>query len=102
MTTPPTCPKCNSGYTYESEGLFICPECGNEWATVEEIASTEELIARDANGTVLKDGEVLRRLGGYVKIKYQAESPEEQPAREVVERFKVLGLPAYVMLKPEE
>ncbi len=54
------------------------------------------------DNTVLKDGEVLRRLGGYVKIKYQAESPEEQPAREVVERFKVLGLPAYVILKPEE
>ena len=59
LTTPPTCPKCNSGYTYESEGLFICPECGNEWATVEEIASTEELIAHDANGTVLKDGDTV-------------------------------------------
>ncbi|WP_312770619.1 TFIIB-type zinc finger domain-containing protein, partial [Enterobacter soli] len=23
----PHCPKCNSEYTYEDNGMFICPEC---------------------------------------------------------------------------
>ena len=52
--------------------------------------------------TVLKDPEVLKALDGYVKIKYQAEALTESPTREVAEYFKVLGLPSYVILKPEE
>ncbi|MRF64394.1 alkylphosphonate utilization protein, partial [Staphylococcus epidermidis] len=23
----PHCPKCNSEYTYEDNGMYICPEC---------------------------------------------------------------------------
>jgi len=54
----PSCPKCHSEYTYESEALFICPECGNEWTLEMEVAQdAEELVVRDANGNVLKDGD---------------------------------------------
>jgi len=58
LSNLPNCPKCNSAYTYESEGGFVCPECGNEW-TLEFVPDHHELevIVRDANGNVLKDGD---------------------------------------------
>ena len=39
-------------------------------------------------------------LSGYVKVKFQAESPDASPAREVMQRFGAVGLPTYVILKP--
>ena len=39
-------------------------------------------------------------LAGYVKIKFQAEDPDEQPAKALMQRFDAVGLPAYVILKP--
>jgi len=53
------------------------------------------------NNTILKDEEVLARLDGYVKIKYQAEDPSSGMTKEVWEHFKLIGLPTYVILKPE-
>jgi thiol:disulfide interchange protein DsbD len=50
--------------------------------------------------TTLASGEVTEALSGYVKIKYQAEQPDESPAAEVMKRFKAVGLPAYAILKP--
>ena len=52
--------------------------------------------------TTLADPEVKTTLDGYVKVKYQAEQPDEPPAREVMERFKAIGLPTYVILRPRE
>jgi thiol:disulfide interchange protein len=50
--------------------------------------------------TTLADPTVTKALEGYVKIKYQAEQLDEYPARALVERFKVIGLPTYVVLQP--
>jgi thiol:disulfide interchange protein len=50
--------------------------------------------------TTLADPAVTKTLEGYVKIKYQAEQLDEYPARALVERFKVIGLPHYVILHP--
>ena len=50
--------------------------------------------------TTLADPEVKRTLDRYVKVKFQAEQPDEPPAREVMERFKAIGLPTYVILRP--
>ena len=50
--------------------------------------------------TTLSDPAVKSALDGYVKIKFQAEQPDEPPARDVMERFKAIGLPAYAILKP--
>lgn len=33
----PHCPKCNSEYTYEDNGMFICPECAHEWNDAEPL-----------------------------------------------------------------
>jgi thiol:disulfide interchange protein len=50
--------------------------------------------------TTLVDPSVKQALDGYVKIKFQAEQPDEPPAVDVMECFKAVGLPAYVILKP--
>lgn len=60
--TFPPCPKCQSLYSYPTEGtLLACPECGHEW-NAEEAASDEEqvdqeTVVKDANGNVLQDGD---------------------------------------------
>lgn len=50
--------------------------------------------------TTLVDPSVKQALDGYVKIKFQAEQPDEPPAVDVMKRFKAVGLPAYVILEP--
>ena len=50
--------------------------------------------------TTLRDPAVTSALSNYVKIKYQAENPDESPARDVMRRFEAIGLPTYVILKP--
>ncbi len=50
--------------------------------------------------TTFKDEKVLARLDGYVKIKFQAEELNRTPAREMIERFEQIGLPAYAVLRP--
>jgi thiol:disulfide interchange protein len=51
--------------------------------------------------TTLRDAEVTEALANYVKIKFQAETPDEPPARQVMQRFDVVGLPTYVILRPK-
>lgn len=46
--------------------------------------------------TTLDDDAVKAALAGYVKIKFQAEQPDEPPAQTVMQRFGAVGLPAYV------
>jgi thiol:disulfide interchange protein len=51
--------------------------------------------------TTLASDEVKSALSGYVKIKYQAEDPDAQPARDLLRRLSAPGLPAYAILKPK-
>ena len=53
----PSCPKCNSEYTYEDGELLICPECSQEWKDGE--AAEEVAIIKDAVGNVLTDGDTV-------------------------------------------
>jgi thiol:disulfide interchange protein len=52
--------------------------------------------------TTLKDPRVGEALAGYVKIKFQAEDPNESPAKEAMAHFGAVGLPTYVILKPRK
>ena len=49
----PSCPKCNSEYTYEDGAMYVCPECAHEWNDAEPAAESDELIVKDANGNLL-------------------------------------------------
>lgn len=51
--------------------------------------------------TTLVDPAVTAALSGYVKIKFQAEKPDEPPASAAMQRFGAIGLPTYVILRPK-
>lgn len=60
MVALPKCPKCNSEYTYEDRGLFICPECAHEWSLDVETENSEaEKVVKDANGNILQNGDAV-------------------------------------------
>ncbi|MGT2475896.1 zinc ribbon domain-containing protein YjdM [Paraburkholderia terrae] len=60
MSTLPRCPKCNSEFTYEDGGVYICPECAHEWSAQSEMpAETAEKVYRDSAGNVLQDGDTV-------------------------------------------
>src|SRR5207247_4301631 len=43
--------------------------------------------------TTLQNSAVQSALSGYVKIKFQAEDPDAQPAKSVMQKFDAVGLP---------
>ena len=49
--------------------------------------------------TTLRTAGVQAALDDYVKVKFQAEDLGVSPAREVMERFEAIGLPAYAILQ---
>ncbi len=59
MENLPKCPKCGGEYVYEDRDLLICPECGYEWSKNSQETVEDELIVKDANGNILKDGDSI-------------------------------------------
>ena len=69
MKDIPNCVKCGSEFTYKNENLYVCPECGHEWA--EESESEDEkpdVVVKDAYGNILKDGDSVTIIKD-IKIK---------------------------------
>ncbi len=50
--------------------------------------------------TTFEDAQVKAALSGYVKVKIQAEDLDQQPAKDLMQRFGAVGLPTYVILRP--
>jgi protein PhnA len=75
MSTLPACPQCQSEFTYEDGGQFVCPECAHEWSAQAAPAEAAR-VWRDASGNVLQDGDTvtvikdlkLKGGGGVVKM----------------------------------
>ncbi|WP_024954493.1 zinc ribbon domain-containing protein YjdM [Sulfurospirillum arcachonense] len=60
MENLPSCPKCNSEYTYEDGALLVCPECAHEWSAVAPEEDSEDvLVHKDSNGVVLSAGDTV-------------------------------------------
>jgi len=60
MSDLPACPKCNSAYTYECNGMYVCPECSHEWQLDAAAETTSgDLLVHDANGNLLSDGDFV-------------------------------------------
>lgn len=57
MSNLPNCPECNSEYTYEVGALLTCPECAHEWTKMPAPVSEKVRVWKDANGTLLQDGD---------------------------------------------
>jgi thioredoxin:protein disulfide reductase len=51
--------------------------------------------------TTFASAAVKARLAEYHEVRLPAERPNESPAKEVLDHFKVLGLPSFVVLTPE-
>ncbi len=52
------------------------------------------------DATTLRATQVQEALNGFIKVKYQAERPNQSPDREVLDHFEIIGLPSYVILQP--
>lgn len=50
--------------------------------------------------TTLEDPAVTSALSGYVKVKFQAEDPDDPRVAKVMQYVKTSGLPTYVIMKP--
>lgn len=58
MTALPKCPRCNSEFTYEDGGNYVCPECAHEWSKDAPAETGEQAkVYKDAFGNVLVDGD---------------------------------------------
>jgi len=53
------------------------------------------------DATTFKDENVENKLENYVLLKYQAENLKEHPTKEILDYFKVIGLPTYFVMKPK-
>ncbi len=90
--------KLKSGwYASLEEGLAVAerdekPVLIDMWATW-----CKNCLTMDA--TTFEDPDVVSALSGYVKIKFQAEDPDAPASRELLTRFRAVGLPAYAILR---
>jgi len=59
MPQPPACPDCAGENTYPDGTLFICPDCGHEWAQAAGAATAggAGAVVRDTHGNPLADGD---------------------------------------------
>ncbi|MDO7929558.1 MULTISPECIES: zinc ribbon domain-containing protein YjdM [Pseudomonas syringae group] len=57
----PSCPKCNSEYTYEDGTMLVCPECAHEWSAGGDSAESSDdvKVIKDSTGNVLQDGDTI-------------------------------------------
>ncbi|WDE07849.1 alkylphosphonate utilization protein [Thalassomonas viridans] len=67
MSFPP-CPKCQSEFVYQDQNHLVCPECAHEWNPSEVPADEETLNIKDANGTLLQEGDKVT-LAKDLKVK---------------------------------
>mgnify|MGYP000288903345 CR=1 FL=1 len=67
MSYPP-CPQCQSEYVYQDQASLVCPECAYEWNPEEVAAEQASRAIKDANGTVLEEGDKVT-LAKDLKVK---------------------------------
>jgi len=58
MSAVPACPQCTLENTYADGALFVCADCGHEWAAGDEPANPA-MVVRDCNGNVLVAGDTV-------------------------------------------
>jgi protein PhnA len=61
MPTISACPQCAQENTYPDGDNYVCADCAHEWPMVASAPADDEdeSVVKDANGTVLKDGDAV-------------------------------------------
>ncbi|MEN1956682.1 zinc ribbon domain-containing protein YjdM [Luteimonas sp. MJ204] len=59
MSSIPACPQCGLENTYPDGALYICPDCGHEWAVGDGEAAGDAIVVRDVNGNELAAGDTV-------------------------------------------
>lgn len=59
LMTAPVCPQCACDYSYHDGVQWICPECAHEWQEGQMADADAAATIKDANGTVLADGDTV-------------------------------------------
>lgn len=60
MSTIPACPQCSLENTYPDGALFVCADCGHEWAAGDSAGDAGSgVVVRDVNGNVLEAGDTV-------------------------------------------
>lgn len=57
MSSLPACPQCTLENTYPDGDNYVCADCGYEWPQAAVAEDDGPRIVKDANGTVLQDGD---------------------------------------------
>jgi protein PhnA len=58
--TIPACPQCSLENTYPDGALYVCADCGHEWAAGDaESAAADAPVVRDVNGNPLEAGDTV-------------------------------------------
>ena len=59
MDSNPLCPRCQQANTYADTISWFCTDCSHEWNDNDLASDADERTMRDANGTVLNDGDTV-------------------------------------------
>ena len=60
MSNLPACPQCGLENTYPDGALFVCPDCGHEWAAGDaDGGAADGPVVRDVNGNPLAAGDTV-------------------------------------------
>ncbi|MDW5417860.1 zinc ribbon domain-containing protein YjdM [Iodobacter sp. CM08] len=59
MSNIPACPQCTLENTYPDAENYICADCGFEWPQAAASDESDDVLIKDANGTVLVDGDAV-------------------------------------------
>ena len=54
------------------------------------------------NAVTFKDPNVRKKMEGFICVKYEAENMQDDSSKAILREFGVLGLPTFVILKPNE
>jgi protein PhnA len=57
MSAVPACPQCSLENTYADGALWICADCGHEWAAGDTAGTAQ--VVRDSNGNTLASGDTV-------------------------------------------
>ncbi|MFA6101266.1 MAG: cytochrome c biogenesis protein CcdA [Victivallaceae bacterium] len=110
-----------AGLWYAYTGVTLLPSKTSAAVAEEQIPALEAALARSTSekkqvlidfgaswcknctkmeSTTFKDPDVIRKLDDFIVVKFNAEKMEDKDIKPVLDYFKIIGLPTYVIISP--